>query len=510
MNLELGSMGRAASPNLDMDGSSNRASKHCFRVRPEILLELEQAISRIPFMGAPMGGVMNDLFIIQLFNGKGRWHAGAVAKDIAAYALHTIHLLASVGQSIRRGSLDAHCGRPVCTWIADKPGFTGLVLPVLRRLSSHSPVVLGAASQMSHRLPPKTAFISWPDLVRVSPLQWYSRYLTVAPKWVVALSQALKLAGLPRRLQPRMQTHLLVEAHRYAAFYKFLVSLKPGVILTEYDRNSFTAPLILAARALGIPTLTMVHGMINIPFGYTPLLADRVFVWGRQGRDRMIEYGVAPERVIVSGHPGLDRSQPVGRAEALARAGIAGDKPVVLLATNPINERPRGELAEVFCKAMAERTDLVAAVRLHPSEALAFYARERSRYPNIHFVENRIWTLNEALAVADVVVCHNTSFGIEALVKRRPVVVLDAISEPLMGARDLIRVAECPAARSSAELSSVVTRLLEEGDYRVSVVTRADSYVAALYDSFGDEAADRIAEAVMDAMRPAVTDGVPS
>ena len=95
---------------------------------------------------------------------------------------------------------------------------------------------------------------------------------------------------------------------------------RPDAVLVEYDRGAFAAPIVAAARSLGIPTATMVHGSVH-PHGYTPLLADVAFCWGEAQARQLEQAGASPDRLIVTGcqRVGL-HAWDVGGGEGRARS----------------------------------------------------------------------------------------------------------------------------------------------------------------------------------------------
>ena len=449
-----------------------------------------------------MGSILNDLFCIDFLNRNGRWDTEAVIRDILSYALQTLNLADPRRRHLDKAFYTDNRGKILCTWIADKKHLTNLVLPVVRCLGPQIVLVLGSTKEMGQYVPEGASFLAKEEIPRVPLHQWYRCYLKVVSKWHRVLTAFLKKCDIPARVLPRIHRNLFLGAGDLASYLVFLKYLRPRVVLTEFDRNAFTTPLILAANSLGIPTLTMVHGIINCCYGFTPLVAERVLVWGRKWKKTLISYGVAPERIHVVGYPVLSGLPAEGRSRALAKAGLPQDKPVVLLATAPFNPASRSLLAEKFCEAFQSNTDLSPVVRLHPSEKLEFYSAISKRFPRILFLENRAWSLEESLAAADVVVCYNSGYGFDALVNRKPVVIFDVIPEPLMGSAALVDEAGCPVARGPGELSVLVSRILGDSEFLKAMMARAARNVADIYNTFGEEAAKRTAQCVLDAVFP--------
>ena len=135
-------------------------------------------------------------------------------------------------------------------------------------------------------------------------------------------------------------------------------------------------------------------------------------------------------------------------------------------------------------------------VRLHPSEDLASYQAMIARHPTISFLENRRASLDEALAATDIVVVRASGFGSDALVKRRPVVVLNPDQKPTGHDLDLIELAGCPHAHDSDELAAVLGRMAWDPVFRAEREMAAEHYVARFCAAFGNESAEITAAAV--------------
>jgi hypothetical protein len=241
--------------------------------------------------------------------------------------------------------------------------------------------------------------------------------------------------------------------------------------------------------------LTLVHGVIERDaFGFSPVLADHILCWGELDRAKLLDAGEASSRVTVAGCPRLNRELPGRSLEGRRRLGIDHDGPAVMLATSP--ESIRFELAETFSRAIEQLPGMSGVVRLHPSEDLASYQTMIARHPSVSFVENNRVSLDEALAAITVVVVRASGFGSDALVKRRPVVVLSPDMKPTGHDGDLIELAGCPHAHDSNELAAVLGRIVWDPAFRAERAIAAERFVAGFCAAFGNEAADITAAAV--------------
>jgi hypothetical protein len=388
--------------------------------------------------------------------------------------------------------------RILFTWLSEKPQLTKLVLPLLREFSANDAIILGGEQAMTSKLPKDLTFLTFEQTPQVDIHQWKSAYQSCARVWRDRVADLGRRGILNRAVLPLLNYHLQLQSQRVMAFGALLDELKPRAIVTEFDRNTLASCLVLSANVRQIPTFTMFHGTIAGRFGFFPLLADIGLCWGEWHRRKMIEFGTDPKRLIVVGRQSITREILAEGGEVKRRNSIPPERPVALLATNPVSVNKRRALTECFCEAISGSQHVEGVVRLHPSETMDVYSDIRSRYPTIWFTENRELTLDEAFAVADVVVCHSSAFGSEALVKGRPTIVLSVShsDDRLFHGGELIDLAGCPLAQNSAELLQYVERIVKDEGYRHTLLRNAAPYVKEFCAAYGVEAAGNIANVV--------------
>lgn len=213
---------------------------------------------------------------------------------------------------------------------------------------------------------------------------------------------------------------------------------------------------------------------------------------------QMMELGTPPERLVITGCQRLTRTLAADPVAVKAKVGLPPDKPLALLASNPIHPDHRRKLARAFCEGIGNNGRITAVVRLHPSEEIDFYIPEMKDFPRVRFLENSVWTLDEALAAADVVVCHDSGLGNDALVKGKLTVVMDVLPMPLKNGLELCEQAGCPCVRDHTELHEVLIRIISDESFYQRLKNQAEKYVERFCVAFGDQAAANIARAVKD------------
>lgn len=79
----------------------------------------------------------------------------------------------------------------------------------------------------------------------------------------------------------------------------------PDLVFCSHQRSELAAPAMLAARDLGIPTVTFIYSWDNLPKGRMAVPATHYFVWSEHMRQEMRQYypDIRPEQVQVVGTP---------------------------------------------------------------------------------------------------------------------------------------------------------------------------------------------------------------
>ena len=186
--------------------------------------------------------------------------------------------------------------------------------------------------------------------------------------------------------------------------------------------------MVKAARALGLPTLTLVWSWDNLSSkAVLHEHPDRLLVWNEtQAREADELQGVAPERVEVVGAPNFDRFFSAVEAAGDRRSGAT----IVYLgsSTNVAPDEPT-IFARWLAAVRAEPSlrDVEVLVRPHPAgdawldwtppDGVSLQRPAKKVEPD---------ALAELLAGADAVVALNTSAEIEAAIAGRPVLTFRA------------------------------------------------------------------------------------
>lgn len=464
-------------------------------VPSETLLELEYALSEPQFMGVPIGSTLGSIFYLQLFLGHRKWDALSVSTDWLRF---WYHYLLGVFPKRQQPTISQHNkGRVLLTLTNNRPHMRELVIPVASRLGVDRCTILVPGSHSGFRSLTGFEYISINSLPYDHSV-WRKEFLRCYPKWRACLREYSDRNRLPRYILPSLDNALVVQTQRIVAYHEMLDALTPLAIVTEFDRSHLFSGLVLSAKSRQIPTMTMMHGVINPPYGYVPLLADIAFCWGQESFDQMVAMGTDSSRLVIAGCQRVTPALQADRETARAKFNVTDTRPLVLLASSMVSPIERKRFVRYFCDAFSGKQHIAAAVRLHPSENLQFYAEEIRHFPSIIFTEARSMSQDEALAAADIIVNRASGFGNEAILKGKPVVVFDVIDAPLGNASTLIEYAGCPHVKSGDQLSEIVEQIISDYSFQKNLLRQGQKFIKYQFSAFGEAATENIVNKIVE------------
>jgi hypothetical protein len=369
---------------------------------------------------------------------------------------------------------------------------------MLRALSPDRCTVLYNDANILQKLPKGTQAVHWIQAITHDRRRWHSAFRLCWPHWRLRLQSLCKSFDMPQGAIERLSLAFLVNSQHAIGSLELLERCRPAAIVTDYDRARLPSCLVLAARSLGIPTFSLQHGVLDEhAVGFVPVIADHMFCWGELHRRILIEAGTDPAKLAIGGCPRLTRDLLAEPRTIRGRLRINPADRVVMLGTSPIAPSQRRLLAAWFCEAVSQLEGVSGIVRLHPSEDIAFYAEIARKYPQVTFLDNSRFSLDESFAASDVVVVQSSGLGSDALVKRRLAIVVNLPDVPLGHGKDLIEQAGCPRVASPGELAGSLQSLLFNRTARQRQLAAGERYVEDFCAHFGEDSACRISEFVL-------------
>jgi hypothetical protein len=271
--------------------------------------------------------------------------------------------------------------------------------------------------------------------------------------------------------------------------------VRPTALVLDEDATPLKRIVAALARRHGARSVVVQHGAPCGRFGFAPLAADQICVWGESARQQLTAWDVGEDRIRVTGWPSLRRrllSIDAGnrRVESRARRFL------LLAGVPPRDERPDGVEFHLTVENHAAMLGIVTAVlsqiegasltvKLHP-RALDADFRLPGFAANFPLRIVRSGDLAALLADTDCVLSCASTAGIEAALAGAPVIqLLPAGSGNILPAQDWGLVG---SARTADELAALVPSALERGWQKDPQV------VARIVADYGRRAASRIVD----------------
>ncbi len=445
--------------------------------------EIEKKLSFPLFCGVPLGLTLRDILrIIILPRGKkinGNYCLLNKLRMIR-YWLYPIHN--------KKNHLSLSTDKILLTLLNGTPRLTDLVLPILHELKDNNCFVVCGNEDVKPLILKGIDTFTWDQVHSYSANKWRKEYSNCSYKWKDCINAVCRQYELPNGSFDVLRYSLMISSQHVMGCIEFLKLSRPAVIITDYDHNAYWSCLVLAARLLDIPTVGLVHGnMGKDAMAYYPILANKVICWGELGRNKLINAGESPEKVIICGCPKLTREFLVTKEDSRIKLLLDPLKPVVMYGAT--NEQEDLDYVDSFCRAVDMLNSVSGLVRLHPVSKLSSYKVLIDRHPKVKFIESDFASLDESIASADVVVFHSSAVANDVLVKKCPLVLLDYEDNPSGDGADFVKYAGCPHARTHNELSEIIKKIFIDNSYKYKLIKEAETYVDIFCFAYGEKSA---------------------
>ncbi len=279
---------------------------------------------------------------------------------------------------------------------------------------------------------------------------------------------------------------------------QFLARSGTKVLLTGTDVQPETRLAVSVARGMGIPSVTMQHGVLPgnpEDLEYVPAWSDYVAVWGEQGLRWFEEAGIEPSRLVVTGCPRFDSYANLRR---VPRTPGAEEEVVVTLLLNPSAPSVRSAMLAEYLEALRE-TPWRLRIRLHPAESESQFQR---LWQDLAPSEVRGRTtisqsepLQQVLRASDAVVTYDSTAGLEAMLLGKPVVIYGSHLFPT--ASPYPNWDGNPLPTTPAALREALHHLLVDPAGREEVIEAQDRYVQRENHGLDGKATQRITNLVL-------------
>jgi UDP-N-acetylglucosamine 2-epimerase len=346
---------------------------------------------------------------------------------------------------------------------------------------------------------------------------------------------------------------------------KILKTEQPDVVMIGSDQEFLKRAFVYAANSLRIPTLSLrlgistnvanvprialkrtiyrlIHRPINILRKYLYLMrtiiglrwnplrivqmifkdawiafsADdavgrfgcrAIAVAGSWEKDVLIERGVEPNKIFVTGSPEFDALSPArsspDTAELHQNLAIDTDDKVVLLLTSAYVEHGwwstdmRTEFITGIIDSLAPLLDqsVHLVIKIHPVEDIDEYRRIVDQERKGVILRKDLKP-SDVINISDVVIAGYSTTVLEACALRKPVIVLNIFGEPEY--LPYVEMGLATGVYHLSELKTVVEKMLYDLSAREEVLSKVDLFLSQNRQSFDGKATPRITDLILE------------
>ncbi len=310
------------------------------------------------------------------------------------------------------------------------------------------------------------------------------------------------------RLTVALARDLPVLAEYRVAADQILATLRPRLVVGFHLSPDFLAPLLLAARLRGIPTVCCQHGIRGpVHRNGVALPWDLLPAWGQYTVDLYEGMIETHSRWVVTGNCLYD--DLVNRAQVTP--ALPGDTPIVLAATQSDEAQVKRTQRRWWLQGVAAACrDLQArlVIKTHPAEtSAALYRDVTAAFPETTQVLGPTQaTLREVLVQAEVLVTRDSTAVYEAALAGKP-----ALAVTLPPYRPRFPLAEHGGAIGVAAYDGIEPALrdaLRKGPATQELERRRPQFLNYHLGPQDGHATDRLLAALQEAMREVGTPDV--
>ncbi|MGC6415397.1 MAG: hypothetical protein ACON5K_11900 [Bacteroidia bacterium] len=287
------------------------------------------------------------------------------------------------------------------------------------------------------------------------------------------------------------------------AFYYLLRSLNPKGIFIGNDITLVGAVVVRLAQKNGIITYSIMHGSIKNPlWQYSKV--DYFFVFGPLDRDLMINRGIAPQKLIVSGSPKLEKFLVEGKntfdSFEIILVALSGPGHSVSLPHHL-------SILKVFENLAREMPEEKFVFKLHKKDKKKYY-RKLKGFENVIVIEyddksknqNIYYWIKKSKAVISGV---STSL-LEAMYFKRPAISIDLLGELQ---KEIIVSTEITLnVNNYDELVSCI-RQINANSYKItSHLEQSTKYIENVYSNSSNGSLKLISEKIFTSINEGITD----
>ncbi len=211
--------------------------------------------------------------------------------------------------------------------------------------------------------------------------------------------------------------------------------------LLDEDLSPFKNALCQVAQKFNKKCYVEAHGALGDKYGYLPLTADHMFVWGEAQKNKLVEWGCPPDRMIVSGcskYEAYKNTKDGSSRDGLAKKyGFSPNRSIVSFFPFPNLDRRLW-----YNKILQERVEFILnslksekiqfIIKLHPGEIYkSFYHSWAASNPQTRCAV--IYGEDPLLVVkaSDFLIAHDSTMAVDGFAMGKPVIFFPLFPESI-------------------------------------------------------------------------------
>jgi len=380
------------------------------------LLKLEKELNNVFNVGIPIGGLLANSF-------------AKINKNQKLLPLkHRLGIYKNVIKNLIFGSNGNHLFRnkTIITKHGANAHLNKMMDPLLKHWGKQSVLF------QSNEVPTSSTsiIISFQSSGRLSRTSQFK----VIKEWVLIKKKIKRSIYLSpfNNYKNELECVLLIQLCKVQFWIDSFEQEAPTKVVTDYDRGHHTAPLVLVANKFNVPTIVIQHGVISPPYGFVPLLAKKVCVWGEIQKKQYIEAGERSEKIYITGTPIIDLNTDGQKRPLVSKEthGFDTNKKLIAIGINPIETVDLKKFISNFLAAIKDNEHIEGVIKLHPAQSKAYINSIYDCPNNIRLIDKSV--PNEIFfGLIDGLIIHNSGLGIEAALLDIPVAIYSNLDCPL-------------------------------------------------------------------------------
>jgi hypothetical protein len=297
------------------------------------------------------------------------------------------------------------------------------------------------------------------DILSFYNPEWFEKYKPIIELTEEILVKKLKDYKIYSDfLMDNLKFDLRTQIFHYSSWLKFLKIIKPSFIIVESDRNNLSSPVVMASKKLNIASFSLMHGNVGYDFGYVPILASQLLVWGKQQKKYLIKAGAHEDQIKVVGAPQFSEDINLNKKSVLKELSIQTDKKIIVLATSNYKKiSTRLKLIKIFAEALKvlSKDNWHGVIKMHPRDDSDLYS-DYSECEYLLILSSDKISKEASFAIADYFCFFSSAIAFEALLKKKKLILIMVDNKDIGECRSFIEKESVPVVINSNQLIKTI------------------------------------------------------